>query len=432
MEDFKIKGISINNIGVFENFNLEFKPKKNEDKAEIHIITGENGSGKSTLLMLLAGMLNPLQSNPTLISRFRFKDEKSNYKILFFNNEHIKYYNNNGNLLNDSMPYYLQKYFQYVNYSPNVEPIDFVTFAYSGYRKVEGSTINGINEIRNSPFENILSFSNSVNPQLLLQWIANMKAYEALAFMKHDREKSVKYKTTLKTIEKAISEIIDKNVRFDLGENPFSVSMIIDEQSLTFDNLPDGLKSVISWIADLLMRMDRIKWKDDLGVFDRSFILFLDEIEVHLHPAWQRKVLPIIQKLFKNAQIFISTHSPFVVGSVDDAWIYKLKFDGKKSEISEEILLSQDGNSVLTILNEVFGIESMYGIEIEKKFKDFYSLRTEIIRNKENQKLILEFVDLAHYLSDQSDEIKNIISMEVRQLKNHFGINLEFKNEAVN
>lgn len=431
MEDFKIKGISINNIGVFENFNLEFKPKQNKDKAEIHIITGENGSGKTTLLMLLAGMLNPLQSNPTLISRFRFKDENSNYYISFFNDEQIRYYNNNGNLMNDSMPYYLQKYFQNINYAPNIEPIDFVTFAYSGYRKVEGSTINGINEIRNSPFENILSFSNSVNPQLLLQWIANMKAYEALAFMKHESEKSKKYKTTLNTIENAISEIIEKKVRFDLGENPFSVSMIIDEQSLTFDNLPDGLKSVISWIADLLMRMDRIKWKDNLGVFDRSFILFLDEIEVHLHPAWQRKVLPIIQKLFKNAQIFISTHSPFVVGSVDDAWIYKLKFDGKKSEISEEILLSQDGNSVLTILNEVFGIKSLYGIEIEKKFKEFYDLRTKLISDKENVGLKKELFNMSRDLSNQSEEISNVISMELRQLKNSFGVILESKHETI-
>ncbi|MBK7937436.1 MAG: ATP-binding protein [Lewinellaceae bacterium] len=52
------------------------------------------------------------------------------------------------------------------------------------------------------------------------------------------------------------------------------------------------------------------KWENDTPVFERNFILFLDEIEVHLHPAWQRKILPAVQKLFPNAQIFISTHSP--------------------------------------------------------------------------------------------------------------------------
>ena len=42
---------------------------------------------------------------------------------------------------------------------------------------------------------------------------------------------------------------------------------------------------IISWMADLLIRMDRVKWVDDIPVFERNFILFLDEIEVHLHPA---------------------------------------------------------------------------------------------------------------------------------------------------
>ena len=67
--------------------------------------------------------------------------------------------------------------------------------------------------------------------------------------------------------------------------------------------MPDGLRSLISWIADLLGRIDLLKWKDDLLILEKNLILFLDEIEVHLHPAWQRKVLPVVQKLFKNSQI---------------------------------------------------------------------------------------------------------------------------------
>ena len=67
-------------------------------------------------------------------------------------------------------------------------------------------------------------------------------------------------------------------------------------------------------------------------IIEKNLILFLDEIEVHLHPAWQRKVLPVVQKLFKNSQIFISTHSPFVVNSVDDAWVYKLEVEEWKGK----------------------------------------------------------------------------------------------------
>ncbi len=84
------------------------------------------------------------------------------------------------------------------------------------------------------------------------------------------------------------------------------------------------------------MRIDSLKWEDDSPIFEKNLILFLDEIEVHLHPAWQRKVLPVVQKLFKNSQIFVSTHSPFVVNSVDDAWVYKLKLEENgKAKVAE-------------------------------------------------------------------------------------------------
>ena len=99
-------------------------------------------------------------------------------------------------------------------------------------------------------------------------------------------------------------------------------------------------------MADLLMLIDRVKLEYDTPVFERNFILFLDEIEVHMHPAWQRKILPAVQKLFPNAQIFISTHSPFVVGSVDGAWIHKLVKPNGDSQLAEGFpVLSEDARS---------------------------------------------------------------------------------------
>src|SRR5438132_1490018 len=53
MEDLRITGLVINNVGVFEHLDLSFKKKSLKDKAEIHIFTGENGTGKTTLLEAL-------------------------------------------------------------------------------------------------------------------------------------------------------------------------------------------------------------------------------------------------------------------------------------------------------------------------------------------------------------------------------------------
>ena len=99
--------------------------------------------------------------------------------------------------------------------------------------------------------------------------------------------------------------------------------------------LPDGLKSIVSRIADLLMRLDRIPWVDDTPPMKRPFLL-LDEVDIHLHPSWQRKVLPIVQRMFPNAQIIASTHSPFVVASADDARIIALKVENGVASVESE------------------------------------------------------------------------------------------------
>ena len=208
--------------------------------------------------------------------------------------------------------------------------------------------------------------------------------------------------------------IINQSVLFDIDDN-FDVLLEIDKLSLPFDVMPDGLKSMTLWLGDLLMRMDRIKWKDDLPIFERNFILFLDEIEVHLHPAWQRKILPVVQKLFKNAQIFISTHSPFVVGSVDGAWVHKLKKDGAYAVLDGEPVLSEDGKSVRRILDETFGISQQYGIDVEKDLKRFREFRQNIMMGYEYN--TDEFNELVKHLASQSAELEQMMGMEINQLK---------------
>jgi len=191
----------------------------------------------------------------------------------------------------------------------------------------------------------------------------------------------------------------------------------MDGQSLDIDVLPDGIKSTIRWLGDLLMRLENIPWTEaTLISLHQNFVLFLDEIEVHLHPMWQRSILPVIQKLFKNAQIFISTHSPFVVGSVDGAWIHKLKKEGQFAILDGEPVLSEDGKSTRLILDEIFGVNQQYGVQVEEDLKKFRVLRDKVMTGKEvypNQAL----EKLANALANQSAELYQIIAREQYQLE---------------
>ena len=397
MKKCRIAYLEIDNFGVFEHLKMDFPKDKDPENAEIHILTGQNGTGKTTILESLTIRFDDKPGKTTNINfskgknrenSFRFKIENSSKRNEYIINQHKEF--------------------------EEREPYEFAAFSYAGYRKISGVKVIGPQKIEDSPLKDSIDFNKSINPNNLIQWIVNTKTSELSNKGRGDYEKAESYKKTLGILENVISDITNQSVLFDIDDN-FDVLLEIDKLPLPFDVMPDGLKSMTLWIGDLLMRMDRIKWKDDLPIFDRNFILFLDEIEVHLHPAWQRKILPVVQKLFKNAQIFISTHSPFVVGSVDGAWVHKFKKDGAYAVLDGEPVLSEDGKSVRRILDEVFGINQQFGIDVEKELELFRKFRSRIIKGEAyNHK---EFNQLVNHLNSQSTELSSIIAFEMNQLR---------------
>lgn len=419
MSMLRIKQLEMHQIGPFGDLILDFseRPIGMEDKAEIHILTGENGTGKSTVLeMLVIGvslkipaLMNKLRGNSILKTVF---NEPGNTELRFKDGKDIL---DHSNLEIESgywIPYNFKK------------PFKFAFFAYSGHRRFDHASIAGIREIESHPFEHALDFRQSINPENILQWIANNKAGQAFAQVEGNSQELEQLRVIMHKLESTISEIIQKSIRFQVKTKPYNVVVDVEGEELDFNQLPDGLKSIISWIADLLMRMDRVKWENDTPVFDRNFILFLDEIEVHLHPAWQRKILPVVQKLFPNAQIFISTHSPFVVGSVDGAWIHKLVKPNGDSKLAEGYpKLSEDGNSFRYWLDEVFDVSAEFGIGAENQLKEFYALRDEVLKSND-ENLNKKLLGKGRELAVQSTELHQIIEMELRQLNRRKSLSL--------
>jgi predicted ATP-binding protein involved in virulence len=176
------------------------------------------------------------------------------------------------------------------------------------------------------------------------------------------------------------------------------------------------VKSIVSWVADLLMRMDRIPWVDDVPLTKRPFLLLLDEIDIHLHPAWQRRILPMVARLFPNAQIIASTHSPFVVGSAgEDAHIIRFEVKGGRSTLDPTKRGSQSGTSVSAVLAEVFGIKTEFDIDTEKALRAFDTARVRLLRGEAADRS--EVDRLAHQLAARSEELADIMGMEMRQLE---------------
>ena len=93
--------------------------------------------------------------------------------------------------------------------------------------------------------------------------------------------------------------------------------------ALYLGELSTGTQGVFLWIWFFALIMAyRHRFAQDWH--KKEGIIFVDEIENHLHPSWQRRVIPALRKHFPNVQIFATTHSPFVVAGLRRGQIHKL------------------------------------------------------------------------------------------------------------
>lgn len=423
----KIRSLSLKNIGVFEDETIAFPENKEKGMAEIHILTGQNGTGKTTILQALASgfaedKLLPQKLLKNLEKRFKSKS----YNHIGINFNKWKY---SHRTCTDSQ--YFKEFIadseedkknEFIKNGTLKEAFErLVAFAYSGYRFIEHEENINIKEKENyNPLENALEFNKTygANDYTLNQWLANKMAKRNSAFFEGKKEDVEKFSKSIEYIKQIIKEIIGLPIDFKFETDKSKIVVAKEGIELDLDLLPDGLRSIISWIGDLIMRMDALKWKDDLPIFEREFILFLDEIEVHLHPSWQRKILPVVQKLFKNAQIFITTHSPFIVNSIDGAFIYELDLDENGHSKVTEITISDSSKSYQNVIREVFEV-SRFSEPLEKELKEFTDTRNDILLHKNIDEKA--FLNKAYQLASRNDEVKNTILFELRQLSKKTG-----------
>jgi predicted ATP-binding protein involved in virulence len=445
----KIRSLTLKHIGVFEDETINFPEKKEKDKAEIHILTGQNGTGKTTILQALAGGMLKIEQYKTFPHNFEFATPSKTFEKILLKKFKSKVQNQTPITVNFSEyawikilnNFHYETYNIYTKYATIAhvgsgskdelkelyktkfarDLVKSVAFAYSGYRFIEDEENLNIKENEDyDPLENALEFNKTYNKNdySLNQWLANTISKRNNAFFEGNEKEVERFKRNIENLKLIIQEIIETPIDFKFKNETSKIVAVKGGVELDFDLLPDGLRSIISWIGDLLMRMDALKWENDLPVFEREFILFLDEIEVHLHPSWQRKVLPVVQKLFKNAQIFITTHSPFIVNSIDGAYIYELKLDADgKCKVELPIGISDTSKPIDEVLNEVYDIEptQMYGeprtIEIEEFQKD-----VEKAYKKEADFDKKAFLSKAKKLAFRSTELRNNVQFELRQL----------------
>ena len=101
------------------------------------------------------------------------------------------------------------------------------------------------------------------------------------------------------------------------------------------NQLSDGEKCTLALFGDLARRIS-IANPHMQNPLEGKGIVLIDEIELHMHPSWQRKVLTTLKSVFPNIQFIITTHSPQILGGVDDEYnIYKFYSENGKEMLAE-------------------------------------------------------------------------------------------------
>ncbi|BAY84193.1 SMC domain protein [Calothrix parasitica NIES-267] len=158
----------------------------------------------------------------------------------------------------------------------------------------------------------------------------------------------------LEAVRQAIYSLITGLSNLRIRRSPLRMTVKKQDRELNVNQLSDGEKCLLAMVGDLARRLAIA----NPGLEDPLLgdgIVLIDEIELHLHPRWQRDIIPALKKTFPNCQFIVTTHSPQVISHVQPEGVFILERDESEGLIimSPEGSYGRDSNSILEDLMEV-------------------------------------------------------------------------------
>ena len=152
----------------------------------------------------------------------------------------------------------------------------------------------------------------------------------------------------LKAVRSAFDNLLDGFSNLRVRRSP--LRMTVDKQGaeLNLNQLSDGEKCLLALAGDLARRLAIANPNPDCNPLEGSGVVLIDEIELHLHPKWQRAIIPNLKKTFPNCQFIITTHSPQVIS--DLKWVHLLMPTSEGIAIERVPSFGKDSNRILETL----------------------------------------------------------------------------------
>jgi predicted ATP-binding protein involved in virulence len=179
----------------------------------------------------------------------------------------------------------------------------------------------------------------------------------------------------LTAVRRALESFMPDFTGLTVRRNPLRMEVLKNGQRLTVNQLSDGEKCLMAMVGDLARRIAiaNPQRKDPLL---GDGIVMIDEIDLHLHPKWQRLVVPRLVEVFPNCQFLISTHSPHVITHVqpENLFLLNMTDDGKLEAVRPS---ESYGKTVDRILEDLMGLETTRPSEVEIELRAIYDQISE-------------------------------------------------------
>jgi predicted ATP-binding protein involved in virulence len=329
----RLKNLSLKNIGPFNTVDMEFISNETElQKPPVIVITGENGTGKTMVLdairTLFMGVFARVERDIATSDSFLIKSGiELNGKSISFNTNHKK---EKKKFVTSHME--INQLF-HAQFDPKYKK-DFVFEYWTSKLSNDTFSIDSLVTIDAKKYlDDALSGIHK-----------NIDVTKTISYFDYLKDSKDTYEQVLgEKMYKVLEEIIN----ISLGEGKLShISridltpiLIIKNKEVSIDKLSSGNLYLIQRFTSILRQIYSICVLNRLSASDYNKIqgvVLIDEAENHLHPKWQKVFLNNILRLFPNLQLIVTTHSPFIVSSVENAKVFVCKSDTEYSIVKEE------------------------------------------------------------------------------------------------
>ncbi|HEX8456912.1 MAG TPA: AAA family ATPase [Pyrinomonadaceae bacterium] len=232
---------------------------------------------------------------------------------------------------------------------------EFPCFGYGATRRMGEATLS--EGISDDPFASL--FSDRVELLNAEEWLLQAD------YAAHAGSNAA----TRKRAEKRRDEIKDILINLLPDVDDIKFTQITEKQTkpgvevktpygwVSIKDLSLGYKTLIAWMVDLASRMFE-RYPDSKNPLAEPAVVLVDEIDLHLHPKWQRTLMSYLSERFPNTQFIATAHSPLVVQAASDANVVLLRREGDHVVIDNNVKDIHGWRVDQILTSDLFGLES--------------------------------------------------------------------------